>query len=74
MSEEILSKKTFSARIEDLVKESPMPYMDAILICSSSIGMEPEAAGRLINKNIKEKLEAEAQDLNMMQRSAKLPL
>jgi hypothetical protein len=39
-----------------------------------SVGLEVESAARLINKNIKEKLEAEAQDLNLMQRSAKLPI
>ena len=43
-------------------------------MCSDNVGLEVESAARLVNKNIKEKLEAEAQDLNMMQKSAKLPL
>jgi hypothetical protein len=70
----VLDKKAFSKRVEDLVQNKPMPYMDAIIMCSVSVGLEVESAARLINKNIKEKLEAEAQDLNLMQRSAKLPI
>ena len=70
----VLDKKTFSKRVEELIQNKPMPYMDAIIMCSASVGLEVESAARLINKNIKEKLEAEAQDLNLMQRSAKLPL
>ena len=70
----VLDKKTFSKRVEELIQNRPMPYMDAIIMCSESVGLEIESAARLINKNIKEKLEAEAQDLNLMQRSAKLPL
>ena len=70
----VLDKKTFSKRVEELIQNRPMPYMDAIIMCSESIGLEVESAARLINKNIKEKLEAEAQELNLMQRSAKLPL
>ena len=70
----VLDKKTFSKRVEELIQNKPMPYMDAIIMCSASVGLEVESAARLINKNIKAKLEAEAQDLNLMQRSAKLPL
>ena len=70
----VLDKKTFSQKIEKLIKDKPMPYMDAIIMCSASMGLEPESAARLVNKNIKEKLEAEVQDLNLLQRSAKLPL
>ena len=70
----VLDKKAFSKQIEDLVKEKPMPYMDAILMCSTSLGLEVESAARLVNKNIKEKLEAEVQELNLLQKSARLPL
>jgi hypothetical protein len=70
----VLDKKMFSKRVEDLIQNKPMPYMDAIIVCSESVGLEVESAAKLINKNIKEKLEAEAQDLNLMQKSAKLPI
>ena len=72
--DKILDKKIFSKQIEDVVRNKSIPYMDAIIMCSDNVGLEVESAARLVNKNIKEKLEAEAQDLNMMQKSAKLPL
>ena len=72
--EDVLDKKSFSKLIEDLVNEKPMPYMDAIIKCSTDFGLEIEFAAKLVNKNIKEKLEAEAQELNLLQRSARLPL
>ena len=70
----VLDKKSFSKQIEELVKEKPMPYMDAIIMCSTSLGLEVESAARLVNKNIKEKLEAEVQELNLLQKSTRLPL
>jgi hypothetical protein len=72
--DDLLNKKYFSKRVENLVTDKPMPYMDAIIMCSVALGLEIEIAAKLVNKNIKEKLEAEAQDLNLMQRSAKLPI
>jgi len=70
----VLDKKSFSKQIEELVKEKPMPYMDAIIKCSTDLGLEVESAARLVNKNIKEKLEAEVQELNLLQKSTRLPL
>ena len=70
----VLDKKSFSKQIEELVKVKPMPYMDAIIMCSTSLGLEVESAARLVNKNIKEKLEAEVQELNLLQKSTRLPL
>ena len=70
----VLDKKTFSKHIEELIRGKPMPYMDAIIMCSTSLGLEVESAARLVNKNIKEKLEAEVQELNLLQKSARLPL
>ena len=69
-----LDQRAFSARIEDRVQAIPMPEMDAIIRCADAIGLEYESAAKLVNKNIKEKLEAEAQDLNLMKRVARLPI
>lgn len=69
-----MDRKAFSNRIEDLVKDRPMPYMDAILKCTEDLGIEVESAAKLLNKNIREKLEVEAQDLNLVQKSARLPI
>ena len=72
--EPVLDKKTFSKRIEDLVQAKSMPYMDAIIQCSDDIGLEYETSAKLINKTIKEKLEVEAQSLNLMQKCDRLPV
>ena len=70
----VISKDFFSGEVEDIVKTSKVPYMDAILICANEQGVEPEMAARLCDKNIKQMLQSEAEDLNLVERSARLPL
>lgn len=74
----MLTKKemanTFSLEIEHLVKDTDMSYMDAIVWAAASKELEVETAAKLLNKNIKNKLEAEARDLNFLPRESKLPL
>ena len=74
----MLTKKemanTFSLEIEHLVKDTDMSYMDAIVWIAASKELEVETAAKLLNKNIKNKLEAEARDLNFLPRESKLPL
>jgi hypothetical protein len=73
----MLTKKemanTFSLEIEHLVNTSDMTYMDAIVYTAASKELEVEIAAKLLNKNIKNKLEAEARDLNFLPRESKLP-
>lgn len=71
---EIVDKKEFSKLVEDFVTDRPMPYIDAIVMCAERYGLEVEVVGKLINKNIKDKIESEAISLNMIKASAKLPL
>lgn len=70
----VVNKKSFSKHIEELVTVKPMPYMDAILMCANNLGLEPEVAGKLVSKNIKQKLESEVAELNLLVPCAKLPL
>ena len=74
----MLTKKemanTFSLEIEHLVKDTDMTYMDAIVWAAAAKELEVETAAKLLNKNIKNKLEAEARDLNFLPRESKLPL
>jgi hypothetical protein len=65
---------TFSLNIEKIVKDNKMTYMDAIVWYSHEKDMEPEAAAALLNKNIRNKLEVEARDLNFLPKVSKLPL
>jgi len=74
----MLSKKdlanTFSLEIEELVHKENLSYMDAIVFAANEKNIEPEAAANLINDTLKDKLEAEARDLNYLPKRAKLPI
>jgi len=71
--EEVVS---FSMRIEELVENKQIPYMDAIILYCENVEMEIEVAAKLLSGAIKSKLKAEAEELNFLPRSntLKLPL
>lgn len=48
--------------------------MDAVLWHCENEGIEPEATKALISKSLKEKIEANARELNFLPRQAQLPL
>ena len=54
--------------IESIVKHSKISYMEAILKYADDIDGEIEMIAKLLNRSIKDKLEAEANDLNMMKK------
>ena len=60
--------------IEQIVKDTELSYMDAILEYAQNIDGEIEEVAKLLNKSIKDKLELEAQKLHMMKQTSKLPL
>lgn len=66
--------KTFSMAIENIVKEKNITHMDAILWHCKNEGIEPDTLGSLITKSLKEKIEANARELNFLPRQAQLPL
>tara|TARA_B110000211_G_C14079543_1_gene553828 strand:+ start:118 stop:342 length:225 start_codon:yes stop_codon:yes gene_type:complete len=74
----MISKKqmanTFSLEIEEIVLKEKMTYMDAIVFAANSKNIEPEAAAALLNNNVKDKLEAESRDLNLLPKISKLPI
>ena len=61
-----MDTKAFSMKIEKLVIEKKIPYMDAIVHYCDNSGMEIETAAKLINTKIKQSIASEASDLNMM--------
>lgn len=71
--EEVVS---FSMKIEELVENKQIPYMDAIILYCENVEMEIEVAAKLLSGAIKSKLKAEAEELNFLPRSntLKLPL
>ena len=66
--------KTFSMNIENIVLEKNITHMDAVLWYCEKEGLELEGISPLISKALKEKIEANARELNFLPRQAKLPI
>ena len=66
--------KTFSLNIENIAKEKSISHMDAVLWYCQQEGIEPDTVGSMITKGLKEKIEANARDLNYFPKRAKLPI
>ena len=68
------SPKIFCMKIEDIVKEKSISHMDAVLWYCEQEGLELEGISPLISKALKQKIEANARELNFLPRQAKLPI
>jgi Phage late-transcription coactivator len=73
---EIISYIEIGERIEDIVYELDVDYMDACMVYCQRNNLEIEFLGALIKKNpyIKGKIQEEAEDLNFMKKSTRLEL
>ena len=72
-----MNSKEFSLIIEGVVKElKPITYMDATVHHCEKNKIEVETVGRLISKALKEKIQVECIDANLlkMEKAGKLPL
>ena len=66
--------KTFSLKIESIAHEKRITHMEAVLWYCKKEGIEPDTVGNLISKALKQKIEANARDLNFLPRHAQLPV
>ena len=66
--------KNFSILIEELAKDERLGLMDAICHHCKETGLEVEVAATLISSALKAKIKEEAQDLNLIKKSSKLPI
>ena len=66
--------KTFTLEIENIVKDKKITHMEAVLWYCEKEGLEPDGLGSLISKGLKEKIEANARELNFLPRQAQLPV
>lgn len=66
--------KAFASDIEKIVAETDYNYIEAIVEYCNTTGMEIEVASLLVNNNLKSKIENVAQDLNLLPKSARLPI
>jgi hypothetical protein len=61
--------------LDAMVRDKKISYMEAILKYTDDVDCEIEMVAKMINRSIKDKIEAEAYELNMMkERGSKLPL
>ena len=60
--------------IEQIVKQTELSYMEAVLDYAKNSEIEPEAVAKMLNQSVKDKIEVEAQNLNMLKKTAKLPI
>jgi hypothetical protein len=69
-----LNKKTFTTLIESYVRSHKLSYMDTIVHLCDEHNIEMEDIGKYISPVIKNKLEAEAMELNYIPRGSQLPI
>ena len=60
--------------IEKIVREKELSYIESVLHYAQKSEIEPEAMAKMLNQSIKDKIEVEAQDLNMLKKTGKLPI
>jgi hypothetical protein len=68
MTLRVHTQTTFSQAIEKIVRESKVTYFEAVCDFMAANNIEPESVPRLLNLSIRQKIEAEATDLNMLNR------
>ena len=64
----------FFVKIQELVKQTNLSYMDAVLHYCDMNGMEAETAAQLVNGKLKVQIREEAEELNFFPKTAKLPI
>lgn len=70
------AKEKFSNKIIERVKSTKLSFMDCVLELSEEMGLDPTAAGKLLTRPLIEKIQTEAQILNLIKKSKskKLPI
>jgi len=61
-----MNSKEFSLKIEEIVKQKRISYMDAIIWYCEQNDIDTGSVSSLISKSLKEKIQIEAQNLRMI--------
>ena len=69
-----MTSKEFVIIIEKLKREKRISYIDAIVSYCEKNNIETDTVGKLISKPLKEKIEVEARNLNLLQKTGSLPI
>jgi len=70
----LYSSDQYNSEIEEIVERTRMSYLDAMLYHADENGLESETVAGLINIKTKNKLREEAETLNFMPKTSKLPI
>ena len=68
------TSEQYNIEIEKLVEKTSMSYLDAMLYHAEENGLESETVAGLINVKTNTKLREEAEKLNFMPKTSKLPI
>ena len=71
---EFMTKPKFSKLVEAVVRQDRLSHMEAILHLCEKYDIEPEDCKKYVSNVIKDKLEAEAMNLNFIPKSNELPI
>ena len=64
----------FMENIEKLVQKTNMTYIDAVMYYCEENKLEPETAGQMVGGKLKQHIQDEAESLNLIQKTSKLPI
>tara|TARA_R110002020_G_scaffold89992_1_gene219489 strand:- start:244 stop:474 length:231 start_codon:yes stop_codon:yes gene_type:complete len=70
----LFTSERYNSEIEEIVERTRMSYLDAMLYHADENGLEAETCAGLINVKTKTKLREEAEILNFMPKTSKLPI
>ncbi len=71
----MLNKAEFNQEIERFVKNTGETYIDAVVHYAEKNNIEVETISKMLNKVIRQKIESEASDLNLLrEKLCKLPV
>jgi len=68
--------KNFKDEIEKIYNNGAVSYLDAIMHFTEKHNIEPEAIASIISRNnvLKSRLQQEAEDLNIIEKTSRLPI
>lgn len=69
--ENFMTAAKFSLEIENIVKDSDLNYIEAVLQFCEDKSIELDGVNKLISKPLKEKLKYDAQRLNFMKKTSR---
>jgi hypothetical protein len=74
LTREFTNSNDFSIFIEKQAVKRKIGFMEALLEYCEEKDIDPAAIGNLISNSLKEKIRAEAEEMNLLKKSNKLPL